>query len=113
MLTLLPQRRRKDSNKRASTEPGAVHRSTGAASRRVCSCDADVARFAAGSTTSRSSLWRTASSPCSASTQKRMRRPEPVRRPARVAAADGLPDRRLSGLRTEATPLDCLPARAP
>ena len=61
---------------------------------------------------SRSSLWRTASSPCGASTQKRMRRPEPVRRAARAAAPRGLLDRRLPDLRTEATALDCLPARA-
>ena len=66
------------------------------------------ARSAAGTITSPSSRWRTASSPCSASTQKRMRRPEPVRRPARAAAADGLLDRRLPDLRTEATLRDRL-----
>src|SRR5450756_2868218 len=48
------------------------------------------------------------SSPCSASTQKRMRRPEPVRRAARAAAADSLLDRRLPDLRTQAARLDRL-----
>jgi len=37
-----------------------------------------------------------------------MRWPEPVRRPARAAAADGLLDRRLPDLRTEATLLHAL-----
>ena len=52
--------------------------------------------------------WRTASSPCSAWTQKRMRRSEPVCRPARAAAAAGLLDRRLPDLRTQATRRDRL-----
>src|SRR5450756_885722 len=49
-----------------------------------------------------------ASSPCNASTQRRMRRPEPVRRPARAAAADSLLDRRLPDLWTQAARLDRL-----
>jgi len=72
----------------------------------------EAAPSAAGTTTSRSSRSHTASSPWNGSTQKRLRRPDPLPRAARAATARRLLDRRLPNLQTETPPPHRLSTRA-